>query len=281
MIVGNPSGTSNRRASVAAPDAAFERGLHLAQQAAEVHRRGVQFEAAGPPARGRGHLRQPAREPFGTAVRRVEPRPRRRRHIRLRHQGQGVRKDVQRRAQLVRGDRQQPPFLIGFAPGSLARLLELADEAAAFRLNVVPLQAAAHHEPQLVRLPRLREVIVHATGVDRLHQRVDVGVAGEQHADGFGVLDCGACQQLGAGHLGHALIDDHQRDRLACQCRQSLGRRRSGGHSVAVAEGARNRPQTCRFIVDHQNGVRRHDRSRKAQRYTHKSEREASDWGLG
>ena len=89
---------------------------------------------------------------------------------------------------------------------------------------------------QLLFPPGLDEVAADLAAVDRLHHRADVRVGGQDHADDVGepLLDRGA--QLGARHLGHPLIGQQDRHRLAGQDLQRLASRAGGDDTEPVLE---------------------------------------------
>ena len=56
--------------------------------------------------------------------------------------------------------------------------------------------------------------------------------------------------QLGARHLGHPLVGQQHRDRLARQDLQRLAPRRRGDHAEPVLEPQPERVQVARVVVD-------------------------------
>ncbi len=72
-------------------------------------------------------------------------------------------------------------------------------------------------QPLLGRVPRLLQVVVDLRLVDRGDGRVRVRVGGEQRALGLRVEAARAVEQLHAGHARHALVGEHERDRLAAR----------------------------------------------------------------
>ncbi len=84
-------------------------------------------------------------------------------------------------------------------------------------------------EPLLGGVPRLHQIVVERHLVDRGDRRRGVGVGGEQHFARLGVELPDLAQQLGAGHIGHPLIDQEESDRRAAllelaRCLERLGR---------------------------------------------------------
>ena len=82
----------------------------------------------------------------------------------------------------------------------------------------------------LGRVPRLEQVVVERDLVDRGDRRLGVGVGGQQHALGVGHDLARLDEVLGAGHAGHALVGDQQRDLVAAraQLAQQLERLGAG-----------------------------------------------------
>ncbi|HEV2874435.1 MAG TPA: hypothetical protein VGW14_04740, partial [Thermoleophilaceae bacterium] len=69
----------------------------------------------------------------------------------------------------------------------------------------------------LRRVPRLEQVVVERDLVDRRDRRLGVGVRGQQDALGVGSELARLDEVLGAGHAGHALVGDQQRDLVAAR----------------------------------------------------------------
>ena len=70
--------------------------------------------------------------------------------------------------------------------------------------------ARMQRDAQLLGFPRLGDVAVDPAQVHGLHQGVDVGVAGQDDADGVRADVHRPLEELGAAHLRHALIrHDH------------------------------------------------------------------------
>ena len=103
---------------------------------------------------------------------------------------------------------------------------------------------------QLFFAPGLDEVAADLAAVDRLDHRADVRVGRQDHANDVGepLLDGGA--ELGAGHLGHPLIGQQHRDRLARQDLQRLAPRAGGDDAEPVLEPETERVQVARVVVD-------------------------------
>lgn len=124
-----------------------------------------------------------------------------------------------------------------------------ADQAQAFEFRLVgglPIgQQVVQHRVELLfgRVPGFDQVIVQPQLVDGLDGDVGVGIGGQQHALGFGEDLPGGDQELGAGHLRHALVDQHQGDRPAAPLERGerLERHPAGAgfdDAVALAVGA-------------------------------------------
>ena len=95
----------------------------------------------------------------------------------------------------------------------------------------------------LRRVPRLEQVVVERDLVDRRDRRLGVGVGGQQHALGVGHDLARLDEVLGAGHAGHPLVGDQQRDLVAARAQlaqqlERLGARGRAQDAVALAEAA-------------------------------------------
>ncbi len=117
----------------------------------------------------------------------------------------------------------------------------------------VGLERALHVEAQLVGVPGLLDVAVDVAFVHRVHDRVQVRVAGEHDAHGAGLDRDGALQELGAAHAGHHLVHDHERDFLALEDLDARAAVAGGEHAVVVAEGELDRLEDRRLVVDDQD----------------------------
>ncbi len=63
----------------------------------------------------------------------------------------------------------------------------------------------------LGRFPRFHQVVVKPDGVNALDGGLSIGVGGEQYFAGLRIQLDGLGEELGAGHLRHALVDEKQR----------------------------------------------------------------------
>ncbi len=82
-------------------------------------------------------------------------------------------------------------------------------------LAVVPGgQQIVEHRVELFlrRIPRLVQVVVDARGVDGANGGFSVGIGSQEHALGVGIERDGLLEELDAGHAGHALVADDERD---------------------------------------------------------------------
>ena len=114
----------------------------------------------------------------------------------------------------------------------------------------------------LRRVPRLEQVVVERDVVDRLDRRVGVGVRGEQHALGVGDELARLGEVVGAGHAGHALVGDEQRDLVAAgaqlpeQVERLVARARAHDPVLAAERApqvARDRGEDRGLVVDRED----------------------------
>jgi hypothetical protein len=77
------------------------------------------------------------------------------------------------------------------------------------RLEVRVVECLAHRRAQLVVVPRLGDESVDLAPVDGVDGDVHLGVAGQHHAHDVGVPLANVGEQVHPGHLGHALVGDH------------------------------------------------------------------------
>jgi hypothetical protein len=75
------------------------------------------------------------------------------------------------------------------------------------------------HRIQLLlrRVPRLQQVVVEVDDVDRLDRGVGVGVRRQQHPAGQREQVHRGLEELDAGHLGHPVVGQQQRDRFTTE----------------------------------------------------------------
>ena len=114
-------------------------------------------------------------------------------------------------------------------------------------------------EPLLRRVPRLEQVVVEVDVVDGPDRGVGVGVRGEQHPLGVGDDVHRLLEEVDAGHAGHPVVGQQQRDLLAAQVQlaQRVERARAvlGAHhavrlAVAAAQVAGQGAADRRVVVD-------------------------------
>ena len=81
-------------------------------------------------------------------------------------------------------------------------------------------------EQLLGRVPGLHQVVVEAGGIDGADGGLGIGVGGEQHPFSIREKLAGVSQQLHALHFGHALVGQHQRQRLFAAAQLTQRRKR-------------------------------------------------------
>ncbi len=114
---------------------------------------------------------------------------------------------------------------------------------------------AADDAAQLRRVERLRNVPQDASQVDRAHQRLDVGVAGQDDRDDVGTDLARPGDHLQTRHAGHALISHQHADVVAPQ---ELDRPLATGGGVDVellAEVQLADVEDVRLVIDEQHGT--------------------------
>ncbi len=140
-------------------------------------------------------------------------------------------------------------------PQPLVGALQLILQPDVVDCQPVDLRPLAYGADQLFHDPRLGEVAEHPTGIDRVDEGFDVGVAGENDAHQIRVRLDGAPDQLGAGHPRHALVDDRDRDvrmlREDVQGRLPTGRRKD---LELLPEADAQKLDARRLVVDDQDG---------------------------
>ncbi len=132
--------------------------------------------------------------------------------------------------------------------GDLPELFVLLDEH-------VLLQSQTDGEPQVLIVPGLGDELVDRPFVDRPHDGLHVGVAGEHDADDLRPAAFDLLEHLGPGHPRHAVVGDHQVDLLLGQSLQGVLRIRGGEDLVVLVD--ENPPQGLEhpgLVVDEQQG---------------------------
>ena len=119
--------------------------------------------------------------------------------------------------------------------------------------EAVALIGVAHRGAQQRRIPRLGDVADDAAAIERRDHRRDVGVAGEQY--GLRLVEAARLgQQRVAGHAGHALVGDDDRDvRVGAEDVERLFGLGRGEHPVLVLEQVLQSDQDVRLVIDGQN----------------------------
>ncbi len=85
-------------------------------------------------------------------------------------------------------------------------LLQLGDQPATLGQQVVLLDPLADDSLELGAVPRLEDVAEDVPFVDGADDRLDVGIAGEEHPDRVGLELAGLAEQHVARHAGHPLV---------------------------------------------------------------------------
>jgi hypothetical protein len=120
------------------------------------------------------------------------------------------------------------------------------------------LQRQRHGDAQVVVVPGLEDELVHRAFVDRAHDRVGVGVAGEHDADRVGRTLFHLLQKLGAVHARHHEVADDQVHRTLGQAFEPF-LAAAGGEDVVVflAKHAPQRPHDADLVIHQQQAVLR------------------------
>ena len=166
------------------------------------------------------------------------------------------REDVPNRGAVADDLVPRPGFLeirvLGGEP--LVRAAELVDEAGVLARQMERLDRTAQRQTELLALPRLGDVAVDAARVDRPHDRVDVGVAGEHDAVGVGPDLHRPREELDTAHDRHPLVRDDDGRVVRFEelepARAALGRQHRELVAVVELEGA----EDVRLVVDQDHG---------------------------
>ena len=108
---------------------------------------------------------------------------------------------------------------------------------------------------QLVRVPRLGDVAVDAAAVDGVDDGADVGVAGEQQANGIRMGLAHVMQQLDARHLRHPLVGHHHVDRFLREDADALAGARGAQDAVVEPEEIADALHHVGLVVDDEDAV--------------------------
>jgi len=119
----------------------------------------------------------------------------------------------------------------------------------------VGLEGASDIEAQLLRIPGFGDIAVDAPLVHCAHDRRDVGVAGQHHANRSGLAFDRFLEELDAGHAGEHLIGDHQGDLFPIEDLQALLAGLGGEDAVLVGQSLGQARADRFFVVDDQDGV--------------------------
>ena len=134
-------------------------------------------------------------------------------------------------------------------PADLIEALDLLAE-----IEVV--ESLAQRRLELVVVPGLGDQPVDLAAVDGVHGHVHLGVAGEHHADDFGVSIADRGEQVDAAHVRHALVGHHHLGRGLVQEFERLGPARRAQHlHLLVAQQALERLEDVHLVVDEENRV--------------------------
>jgi hypothetical protein len=151
-------------------------------------------------------------------------------------------------------ERQGPrPRLRRLAAQRVVGHLQLLAQALVVPRERPPLRGAAHDHEQLVRVPRLGDEVIDAPGVDGVHEAVDVGVGGEDDADGVGRPLLAPAEQLHPGHAGHAVVGDDHGDVVAGQPSERRLAALGAQHPELGGQDRLERVEDPRLVVDDQD----------------------------
>ena len=119
------------------------------------------------------------------------------------------------------------------------------------------LQPALHRDPQIVRLPRLRQIAPDAPFIDRRNQCGHIGVARQHHPNRARIALHRTLKKLDAAHPGHRLIRDDQGDVFAVEDPQAFFTARRSKDAVLEPKRQLETLEDRVLVVDDQNPVGR------------------------
>ena len=123
-----------------------------------------------------------------------------------------------------------------------------------FQFQRLALQGVAHQQQDVGIVPGLGDVAVDLALVDGVDGGGHVGITGEQQTHRVGRAGPDGLQEMGAVHLGHAHVRDHQIHRFPGQQRQALGAAAGGEDAIALGtEQPAQGVQDVGFVVDEKN----------------------------
>ena len=158
-----------------------------------------------------------------------------------------------------RGEQQvEQRHQLEFAVQQLRRAvqdLQLAKQMLAFAIERVVLDRIADREPHLVGRPRLRQIAVDPTVVDRFAERRGVTVRGHEDADGLRVDLAHLGEQLDAAHAVHAVVGEHHGGRVLVQDLERLLAASRDADLVVAAEGQLEDPGVLDLVVDEEDRI--------------------------
>jgi hypothetical protein len=111
----------------------------------------------------------------------------------------------------------------------------------------------ADRHQKLFGMPGLGQELVDPGCVDRLDHGRGVGVAGDDHAHGFGPARAQLGQKRDPGLIRHALIAQHHLDPFAFHQLRGFGAARRGQDLELVLQRHAHRRQRMRLVIDKQN----------------------------
>jgi hypothetical protein len=115
--------------------------------------------------------------------------------------------------------------------------------------------------------------------VDRIHGGVQVGVAGQQHAHGFGSFLADAGEEFGAAHAGHAHIRDDDGEGTVAVQRHKAFAAAGGGGDLEVA--MKDSPEAVKGggFVAHKKDFVAHKHLRELSQGSHAASEETDPGG--
>ena len=130
--------------------------------------------------------------------------------------------------------------------------LQLGDQPFPLGQQVVLLGGLADDPFELDGVPGFEDVAENMPFIDRVDHGLDVGIAGEEHADGVGLEPAGLAEEGVSLHPGHPLVGEDQLHLMVVQQRDRLTAGRGREHAVRTVKLVPQALQDVHLIVDNQ-----------------------------
>ncbi len=145
-------------------------------------------------------------------------------------------------------------FHVGAFQVAILRLQQ-GKQPLALHQQIKPFARFANDGLKLVGVPWLGNVTVNVALIDRIDDRADVGVAGEEETNRLRVIAANLTEKLHPGHFRHPLVRHHDVNFFACEHVDRIGGAGRSEDAIIQPQQILHALDDVRLIVHHENRV--------------------------